>query len=397
MASKKSSTNSSNNSKSETKSKSDTKNDKSNNSNANKSSSPTLSLDEKVKYIVRNLDEVMGADKVIPQMKEILKERDLRLYWGTAPTGKPHIAYFVPMSKIADFLRAGCNVTILFADLHAYLDNMKSTWELLEHRTKYYEQIITAMLESIGVPISKLKFERGTNYQLTKEYTLDVYKFSSICTERNAKKAGADVVKQVPSPLLSGLLYPLLQALDEEYLKVDAQFGGVDQRKIFTLAEEYLPKIGYKKRIHFMNPMVPGLSGTKMSASDPASKIDLLDPRDVVEAKIEKAFSAPGVVDKNGLLAFAKYVIYPLRSDGITINRPEKWGGPVTYKTYEELESAYAAQSLAPQDLKPGIASAINALLDPIRKKFEDPSLIELINLAYPKINDESKEKRKTK
>jgi len=29
-----------------------------------------------------------------------------------------------------------------------------------------------------------------------------------------------------------------LQALDEEYLKVDAQFGGVDQRKIFTYAEK---------------------------------------------------------------------------------------------------------------------------------------------------------------
>lgn len=31
------------------------------------------------------------------------------------------------------------------------------------------------------------------------------------------------------------------QALDEEYLKVDAQFGGVDQRKIFTLAEKVTP------------------------------------------------------------------------------------------------------------------------------------------------------------
>lgn len=28
------------------------------------------------------------------------------------------------------------------------------------------------------------------------------------------------------------------QALDEEYLKVDAQFGGVDQRKIFVFAEK---------------------------------------------------------------------------------------------------------------------------------------------------------------
>ena len=30
----------------------------------------------------------------------------------------------------------------------------------------------------------------------------------------------------------------MIQALDEEYLGVDAQFGGVDQRKIFTFAEK---------------------------------------------------------------------------------------------------------------------------------------------------------------
>ncbi len=46
------------------------------------------------------------------------------------------------MSKIADFLMAGCEVTILFADLHAYLDNMKAPWELLKLRTEYYEVII---------------------------------------------------------------------------------------------------------------------------------------------------------------------------------------------------------------------------------------------------------------
>ena len=46
-----------------------------------------------------------------------------------------------------------------------------------------------------------------------------------------------------------------LQALDEEYLKCDAQFGGVDQRKIFTFSEKYLPQLGYAKRIHLMNPM----------------------------------------------------------------------------------------------------------------------------------------------
>lgn len=52
------------------------------------------------------LQEVLGEEK----LKEILKERELKVYWGTATTGKPHVAYFVPMSKIADFLKAGCEV-----------------------------------------------------------------------------------------------------------------------------------------------------------------------------------------------------------------------------------------------------------------------------------------------
>ncbi len=67
------------------------------------------------------------------------------------------------------------------------------------------------MLKSIGVPLDKLKFIRGTDYQLSREYTLDLYRLSSVVTEHDAKKAGAEVVKQVASPLLSGLLYPGLQ------------------------------------------------------------------------------------------------------------------------------------------------------------------------------------------
>lgn len=123
-----------------------------------------LTWTDKYKLITRNLAEWLGDEK----LKSILKKRDLKLYWGSATTGKPHIGYFVPMSKIADFLRAKTEVTILFADLHAYLDNMKAPWELLELRTQYYEAIIKAMLKSIDVPLDKLKFVKGTDYQLSK-------------------------------------------------------------------------------------------------------------------------------------------------------------------------------------------------------------------------------------
>ncbi|KAM9738519.1 tyrosine--tRNA ligase, cytoplasmic isoform 2-T2 [Menidia menidia] len=338
-----------------------------------------LSPEEKFSLITRNLQEVLGEEK----LKQVLQERELKVYWGTATTGKPHVAYFVPMSKIADFLRAGCEVTVLFADLHAYLDNMKAPWELLELRVQYYEQVIKAMLESIGVPLEKLRFIKGTDFQLSREYTLDVYRLSSMVTEHDAKKAGAEVVKQVEHPLLSGLLYPGLQALDEEYLKVDAQFGGVDQRKIFTLAEKYLPSLGYAKRVHLMNPMVPGLTGAKMSSSEEESKIDLLDSKEDVKKKLKKAFCEPGNIQNNGVLSFVKHVLFPLRGE-FCVKRDPKWGGDKVYAVFEEVEKDFAEEMIHPGDLKASVEAALNLLLDPIRKKFSSPELRKLSSSAYP-------------
>lgn len=347
---------------------------------------PSLSVEEKIHLITRNLQEVMGDEKAIEKMRAILQVRDMKIYWGTATTGCPHIAYYVPMSKIADFLRAGCEVTILFADLHAFLDNMKAPWTLLAHRTTFYEEAIKGMLESIGVSVDKLTFIRGTEYQLSKEYTLDAYRLSSLVTERNAKKAGAEVIKQVDSPLLSGLLYPLLQALDEEYLKCDAQFGGVDQRKIFTLAETYLPLIGYSKRIHLMNPMVPGLTGGKMSSSETQSKIGLLDTEKMIHKKISQSYCAEGEVEGNGVLAFCKMVLFPLTLDEFIIERPDKFGGNMSFSTYEELERAFIDKTLFPLDLKMSVAKKINALLACVRRRFEDK--LNVIHAAYPEMNE---------
>lgn len=340
------------------------------------------SLDERYGLISRNLQEVLGEERI----KDVMKTRDLKVYWGTATTGKPHVAYFVPMLKVADFLRAGCEVTILFADLHGYLDNMKAPWELLQLRAQYYEHSIKAMLTSLGVQLDKLKFVKGSEYQLKREYTMDVYKLLSLVTEHDARKAGAEVVKQVQHPLLSGLVYPGLQALDEHYLDCDAQFGGVDQRKIFTFAEKYLPALGYTKRAHLMNPMVPGLTGGKMSSSEEDSKIDLLDSAAQVKKKLKKAFCEPGNVTENGMLSFLKHVGFPRLAEGevFTIKRSEENGGNLNYANYEAIEKDFSEGKIHPGDLKVSLEVVLNALLDPIRKIFESPELKKLKADAYP-------------
>lgn len=99
----------------------------------------------------------------------------------------------------------------------------------MAHRVEYYRYLITAVFRSLHLPLDQLNFVVGSSYQYSHSYARDQLKLASITSERDARKAGAEVVKQSDSPPLSGLLYPLLQALDEEYLGVDFQFGGIDQ------------------------------------------------------------------------------------------------------------------------------------------------------------------------
>lgn len=63
-----------------------------------------------------------------------------------------------------------------------------------------------------------------------------------------------------------------------------------------------------------MNPMVPGLTGGKMSSSEIDSKIDLLDPPEFVASKLASSVCPPNMTAEqgNGVLAFLKYVIFPL-------------------------------------------------------------------------------------
>ena len=180
---------------------------------------------ERFDLITRNLQEVIGEE----ELKEKLKsKKEFSVYWGAMPTGSISIAYFFPMLKIADLLKAGCRVKILIADLHAALDSVP--WEDLEKRYKYYKEAIETMLKTIGVPLDKLEFVKGSELQMNKEYFHDVLKLSTFTSINDCKKAASEVVKLGDNPKLSGVIYPSMQALDEEYLKVDAQLGGNDQR-----------------------------------------------------------------------------------------------------------------------------------------------------------------------
>jgi tyrosyl-tRNA synthetase len=76
---------------------------------------------------------------------------------------------------------------------------------------------------------------------------------------------------------------------------------------------------------------------------------------------------------------------------GFTVSRDSANGGDTTYQTYEELELAFRKEEVHPGDLKAAVEGYINRLLEPIRKKFEEPALMKLTEKAYPPPGKQSK------
>jgi tyrosyl-tRNA synthetase len=209
----------------------------------------------------------------------------------------------------------------------------------------------------------------------------------SLVSENDAKKAGAEVVKQTSNAPLSGLIYPILQVLDEQHLDVDAQMGGMDQRKLFVAATEWLPKLGYKVRAHLISPMIAGLNGSKMSSSDEQSKIDLLDAPELVSKKVKKAECFPKQPEGNGVLALIEHVLLPAAAlkgkREVTVPRPD--GEDLVYTDIEKMNADYAADILTPQLIKPVVAKGLNDLMASIISEYEASEEWKEITLkAYP-------------
>ncbi|MEM3112885.1 MAG: tyrosine--tRNA ligase [Candidatus Pacearchaeota archaeon] len=324
-----------------------------------------MDLEKKFKLIKRNTEEIISEE----ELRNLLTKKNKPVvYLGTAITGRPHVGYFVWVLKLSDFLKAGFKVKILLADLHGALDN--TPWPVLEQRYKYYLKTIPLMFEALGINPKDLEFIKGSEFQLKPEYMYDLLQLATFNSINDTRKAASEVVKFGDNPKLSGLIYPIMQALDEVYLNADVQYGGIDQRKILMFARENLPKLGYDPRVEVMTPLIPGLVGKKMSASDNKSKIDLLDSEEEVFRKVKNAECIEGNPD-NGIMAFLKYVIMPLKSDNnkkFIVKRDKKFGGNLSYESYFEIEKDFISKKLHPLDLKNTVATEINFMLNVFRK-----------------------------
>ena len=108
----------------------------------------------------------------------------------------------------------------------------------------------------------------------------------------------------------------------------------------------------------------------------PATKVMLPE----IKIKMQKSWCPPKQIEMNPILEIVKYLIFHEVHE-FTIERPTKYGGDVTFASYEEVESEYSKGNIHPQDLKNSVSSAISKIIEGVRKHFEEPANKQLMDV----------------
>ena len=322
--------------------------------------------------ITRNATEIITEEEV-----EALAEgpEGKRAYVGYEPSGVLHLGHLLTANKLIDLQKAGMEVVVLLADVHAYL-NGKGTFEEIEETAERMREQFLAY----GLDEDQTEFVYGSSFQLDEEYVLDLQELALSTSLNRAQRAMAEL-QSGETAKVSHVLYPLMQTLDIEYLDLDLAVGGLDQRKVHMLAREELPTVGYDVRPCLHTPIIADLTTGvgKMSASE-GIDISMEDTADELEEKINSAYCPPtsdpdpdddGNDRENPVLQLFRYHVFP-RFESVTVERPDEYGGNVTYDTYEELERAVESGELHPADAKSALAASLDELIESGRQRLQE-------------------------
>lgn len=348
-----------------------------------------MDVEERVELVKRNTLEVITEE----ELRGLLETGRPRGYLGYEPSGLVHVGWLVWMFKVRDLVEAGVDFTLLEATWHAFInDKLHGDMELIRKATG----IVRAALDALGVG-DKIRYVDAEQLASDKDYwalVLRVLKSNSLARikrsltimGRRADEAELDSSK---------IVYPAMQVSDIFYMKIDIALGGMDQRKAHMLARDTAENLGLKKPVAVHTPIITSLQGpgrmeavardealaeVKMSKSKPETAIFLHDPPEVVRRKILKAYCPARQVEFNPIIEINRYILFAQPGFVLHVEREPRYGGPVDYRSYEELERDFVEGKLHPLDLKNATAEALNELLGPIRSRLlSDPMVREAI------------------
>jgi len=343
-----------------------------------------MKTEEKIQLITRNCQEVLTVE----DLKKLIDNNiPLVHYIGFEISGMVHLGTgLISMGKIADFLKAVIKCKIFLADFHSYLNNkLGGDWDNIRWVSEnYFKQGLVASLRCFGVNEGQVEFISGK--KLYEDNPIHWETFMGVgkhvTLSRNLRSISIMGKKQGTDVDMATLFYPPLQVADIFTMGVNLAHAGIDQRKAHVIAREVGTKINKWTPIAIHQNLIAGLTppevgandevSLKMSKSKPSSAIFVHDTPDEIRNKIKKAYGPPKETKFNPLINWVQTLVFWGEETGeFVVERPEKFGGTVTYTKVSDLVADYESEKLYPTDLKNALAEWLIKKLEPARKHFE--------------------------
>ncbi|MDP2930221.1 MAG: tyrosine--tRNA ligase [bacterium] len=347
-----------------------------------------MTIEEKLN-LIKQVGEEITTEEELRRLLET--EKNLVAYDGFEPSGQIHIAQgLLRAININKMTKAGIKFKMLVADWHAMANNkMGGDLEKIQTVGRYFIEVWKAC----GMDLINVEFIWASDLVKDSNYwklVLQIAKTNSInrfirTAEIMGRQENADLTA-------AQIIYPCMQTADIFILGAKITQLGMDQRKVNMLAREIglqlAPPAGGWKPIVISHHMLMGLSKPpaetddkaertvvlKMSKSLPDSAIFMTDSREDIERKINNAWCPEGEIRENPILEYCRYIIFEsfdrLKINEIKIERPEKFGGSLTVRSYAELETLFGQKQIHPQDLKKAVAELLDKLVTPVREHF---------------------------
>jgi tyrosyl-tRNA synthetase len=104
----------------------------------------------------------------------------------------------------------------------------------------------------------------------------------------------------------------------------------------------------------------------KMSKSNPSSSILIHDSQQEIYNKINKAYCPAGISKDNPVLEILGYIVFHQYHE-IVVERPSKYGGDVSYGTFDLIKKDYENNKIHPKDLKMTASRYLDKIIAPVR------------------------------
>lgn len=328
-----------------------------------------LSLDQKLSnFAAISGDRLSGATEA--QLRELLAAKDHPVaYDAFEPSGRITLASgLLRLLNAKRLMDAGCLVRFWVADIHAVLNNkFGGDLKKIHSVSNYMIEVWKALgLDAEKLPNLEILLASTEIARHPAAYWSRVLDVAGSVTVERAQQCAPIMGRSVDetAPNANRVMYPMMQTADGFLLQADIYQLGADEAEGNALVSEYIAHKGLpQKPVFLSHPLLIGLKQEqlKMSTSDPESAIYVDDTPAEVNIKIKKAYCPPGDVRANPILDYMKFVVFPFHQEGVTVERSEKNGGNLTFATYSDLETAFAAEQVHPADLKPCLSKYINA------------------------------------